>query len=288
MNVISLHTYPIKAMRGLSHDAMSIEQSGASGDRRFMVVDGENHFLSQREISDLATIAVLPSETGLLLSIAGEEIAVDTPNGSERVNAMMWGEVVHAALVDNSINQALSAALGRKVKLVYMDDAARRSADPEFAGDGKEVSFADGFPYLVTNENSLTALNDHIMASAGAAGAEPVGMERFRTNIAVTGAPAFDEDTWKVIRIGDVLFDCVKPCARCAVTTRDQLTGATNPENQPVRALTQIRRSADRRVPGVLFGENLVPRNEGTIYVGDEFEVLERRAAWPVSSFKVR
>ncbi|MEM8838142.1 MAG: MOSC domain-containing protein [Pseudomonadota bacterium] len=288
MNVISLHTYPIKAMRGLSHDAMAIGKSGAIGDRRYMVVDGENHFLSQREVSDLATISVLPAETGLLLSVAGQEIAVETPTGSERVNAMVWGDVVHAALVDNGVNQALSAALGRKVKLVYMDDAARRSADPEFAGDGKEVSFADGFPYLITNENSLTALNDHIMASAGAAGAEPVGMERFRTNIAVTGAPAFDEDTWRVIRIGDVLFDCVKPCARCAVTTKDQRTGATNPENQPVRALTQIRRSADRRVPGVLFGENLVPRNEGTINVGDEFEVLERRAAWPVSSFKVR
>ncbi|TKV15257.1 MOSC domain-containing protein, partial [Citrobacter sp. TBCS-14] len=65
--------------------------------------------------------------------------------------------------------------------------------------DDVPLSFADGYPYLLTNEASLRDLQQRCPAS--------VKMEQFRPNLVISGAGAWEEDTWKVIRIGDVIFD---------------------------------------------------------------------------------
>ncbi|MDO2321593.1 MOSC domain-containing protein, partial [Escherichia coli] len=77
--------------------------------------------------------------------------------------------------------------------------------------DAVPLAFADGFPFLLTSEASLRDLQKRCKAS--------VQMEQFRPNLVVTGAEAWDEDAWKVIRIGSVIFDVVKPCSRCILTT---------------------------------------------------------------------
>ncbi len=53
-------------------------------------------------------------------------------------------------------------------------------------------------------------------------------MEQFRPNLVVSGASAREEDRWKVIRIGDVVFDVVKPCSRCIFTTVSPEKGKTS------------------------------------------------------------
>ena len=106
-------------------------------------------------------------------------------------------------------------------------------------------------------------------------------MRRFRPNVVIDGAEAWEEDGWARVRIGAVVLDFVKPCTRCVVTTTDQTSGA-RPSQEPLRTLATFRRSRDKRAAGVLFGWNAVPRGEGTIAVGDPVEVLERRAAWSV------
>jgi len=45
----------------------------------------------------------------------------------------------------------------------------------------------------------------------------------------------------------------------------------------PMPAMGRIRMSADRRVPGPLFGWNAVPRGEGSVKIGDMVTVLEER-----------
>jgi uncharacterized protein YcbX len=123
--------------------------------------------------------------------------------------------------------------------------------------------FSDGFPVLLANMASLDALN--------AALPQPIGMSRFRPNIIVTGAAAWAEDRWLRIRIGAVLFRVAKPCARCAVTTVDQVTGERPDKSEPLRTLGRIRRTAG----GVMFGQNLIPDGPGRIAVGDSVEILE-------------
>ena len=96
-------------------------------------------------------------------------------------------------------------------------------------------------------------------------------MDRFRPNITVSGAVAWEEDCWRRIRIGDIVFRVAKPCARCFVTTVDQLTGTRPDKSEPLRTLARIRRTA----AGVMFGQNLIPDGPGRIAVGDAIEILE-------------
>ena len=280
MKITGLHSYPIKGMRGLNHTEMTIEERGPAGDRRWLLVDNENHFITQRETSSLAKITVAETSNGLEISTAdGVMIDADIPDGAIRANVKIWDDVVYAAVCADETNAALSKAFEREVKLVFMDDKAHRKTGAEIISTNNEVSFADAYPLLVTNEKSLAALNDQILGAGG----ETVPMNRFRSNLVVDGNSAWEEDGWAVVECGGVIFDVDLPCARCVVTTQDQQSGEGAPDNQPIRALTQIRRSADRRESGVLFGWNLIPRGNGTVKVGAEFNVLETREKWKIA-----
>lgn len=146
-----------------------------------------------------------------------------------------------------------------------MDDPRRaRAADPAFAADTDSVSFADGFPVLLTTTASLDDLNGLL--------GTPIGMERFRANLVVAGAVPWAEDGWRRLRVGAALFDVVKPCARCIMVTTDQRTGARDPAFEPIRAMQRFRRDAKGQV---LFGQNLVPRSGGSVSLGDPVEAWD-------------
>ncbi len=244
-----------------------------------MIVDTDDRFITQREEPRIATIAAEPSAAGLAISVPGEApIQVAKPDGSKRLSVQVWRSTVDVAIADQAVNDRLSRLLQRAVKLVFMGDEARRFANPDWAGHEAPVSFADGYPILLTSTASLAALNETIADEGGA----PVSMDRFRPGIVVDNTSAWNEDCWAAIQIGNLVFDLVKPCTRCIVPTLDQRTGEARADNQPTRALTKIRRSADERVKGVLFGWNLVARTGGSIRVGDDVKVLERREAWPI------
>ena len=280
MKITGLHSYPIKGMRGINHTEMQIEERGPAGDRRWLLVDNENHFITQRETSSLAKITVAETTNGLEISPAtGGVIQAAIPDGATRANVKIWDDVVHAAVCADETNAALSEALQREVKLVFMDDEAPRIVGAEIVVTHNEVSFADAHPLLVTNEKSLAALNDQILGAGG----EAVPMGRFRSNLVVDGVAAWAEDSWAVVECDGVIFDADIPCSRCIVTTQDQQNGEGAADNQPIRALTQIRRSGDPRVKGVLFGLNLIPRGSGTIKLGAAFKVLETREKWKIA-----
>ncbi|MDQ5887498.1 MAG: uncharacterized protein QG667_787, partial [Pseudomonadota bacterium] len=122
--------------------------------------------------------------------------------------------------------------------------------------------FADGYQYLLIGEHSLADLNQRLP--------DAVPMLQFRPNLVVSGAEAFAEDEWKVLRIGSVVFDVVKPCERCIFTTVDPESGQMHPQKQPLVTLNQYRAFP----AGTLFGQNLVARNSGLLMLGDGVEVL--------------
>ncbi|MGI9506336.1 MAG: MOSC domain-containing protein [Geminicoccaceae bacterium] len=281
MQIGSLAVYPIKGVQAVALKTATVEAKGLLGDRRWMLVDADGRFITQREEPRLATIKAELSEDGLIVDLPGEmPIQVVKPDGSRRASVQVWRTVVDAALADEAVNERLSAFFGRFVRLVFMDKRASRFANPDWAGDDAHVSFADGYPILLTTTASLVALNDTIDDNGGAA----VSMDRFRPNIVVDGASPWEEDGWAVIQVGELVFDLVKPCTRCIVPTFDQVSGEPRSDNQPTRALTKTRRSADERVRGVLFGWNVIARTEGMIHVGDAVNVLEGREAWPIRS----
>jgi uncharacterized protein YcbX len=282
MRVSDLFIYPLKSARGIALPSARVDAYGLSGDRRAMITDASGHFITQREMQDLARIDVRPEPSGFRLKMAGKaDIVVPPPHPDNRLDVDVWKAPVSAALADDASNDALSEWLGRDVRLVFFDGEARRIANPEWAGTDTPVTFSDGYQILVTTTGSLKALN----ADLASHGEGSVGMERFRPNVVIDTDEQWAEDRWAAIEISGMRFDLVKPCARCIMTTQDQLTGSREVAN-PMPAMGRIRMSADRRVPGPLFGWNVTPRNTGELKIGDSVTVLEERPeGW---AFKVR
>jgi uncharacterized protein YcbX len=152
----------------------------------------------------------------------------------------------------------LSEAIGSPCRLVYMADPERaRPVDPEYGRAEDRVSFADGFPMLVTTQASLDDLNAQLE--------HPIPMNRFRPNLVVAGGEAWAEDRWRGLLVGDVMFRVAKECARCVVTTIDQRTAEKSPQSEPLRTLAKFR----RKDGNVMFGQNLVPDRRGILRIGD-------------------
>ena len=279
MRVTGLNIHPLKSGRAVPVEAAELRLDGFAGDRRFMVVEPDGAFITQRELQALARVEANPIHGGIHLAMEGRELAA-TFDPDDRLDVTIWGSRVNAAVADEAVNDVLSDWLGRPVRLVHMDESAERLVGAEWAGKAAPVGFADGFPILVTTTGSLADLNRTLVEK----GQEPVGMERFRTNILIEHDAAWDEDGWEAIEIGGVRLDLVKPCARCIMTTQDQMTGERTGGN-PIQGLAERRMSADRRVPGVLFGWNTVPRGEGTVRLGDAVTVVAGRSErWPMKA----
>jgi uncharacterized protein YcbX len=166
----------------------------------------------------------------------------------------------------------VSGVVGEPARLVHFDARSERMKRGIWTAAPLPIGFADAYPILIATTGSLTALNAEIARHGGTS----VPMRRFRPNIVVECNDPWAEDFWKVVRMGGEAFDLVKPDDRCIVTTTDQESGARMGK-EPLASLARIRRSADPRINGVLFGWYAVPRAPTGLAVGDELEVLERR-----------
>ena len=263
-----LFVYPVKSCAGTALRVAELGARGIRHDREFMLVDPEDHFLTQRQLPRMALIHPVRTADTLALTAPGMSRLDLTPRlDGERVHVNVWSDRVAAIDQGPVVADWLSTFLQTPCRLVRQADDAVRLVDREFATQPTdEVSFADGYPLLLLSEESLTNLNARLDTR--------LPMNRFRPNVVVGGAGVpYVEDTWSRISIGDVTFSLVKACARCAITTTDQLTALRG--HEPLTTLATYRRVAR----GVLFGQNLIHHTGGTIRVGDRVRVDQPRAA---------
>lgn len=271
-HLTSIHVYPVKAMRALDLSQSSVEPWGLAGDRRWLVVDPTGRFISQREEPSLARVVASYEGLDLALTLATrgrDPITILPPSaqtGTEMLPVSVWRSDLIAAAAGRAADEWLSDYLGRPVRLVHLDDPLRRPVDQNYGAPGDTVSFADGYPLLLTNEASLDELGKWLVDD----GHEPVPMNRFRPSVVVGGAEPWDEDHWRRVRIGAVTFRVAKVCGRCVVTTTDQTTGEVGSE--PLKMLGRKRKFGQ----DLVFGQNLIPDGTGVIRVGDDVEVLDR------------
>jgi MOSC domain-containing protein len=263
----SIHIYPMKGCRAIDLSESAVEPWGLAGDRRWLLVDADFRFVSQREHASLARLVVRHGPgAGITVSSDGyPSLSVAAPDLDEMLKVTVWSSTVAAAAAGPEADAWFSVFLGEPVRLVYLDDPTRRAVDPEFGAEGDVVSFADGYPLLLTNTGSLEQLGDWLVA----AGEKPVPMNRFRPNVVVRGFDPWAEDAWRRIRIGSVSFRVAKPCGRCVVTTTDQMTGERG--SQPLRILGAKRRFGK----SLVFGQNVIPNAPGVIRVGDPVKIME-------------
>jgi len=267
----SIHVYPLKAASGSASREAVVEPWGLAGDRRWVLVDEQDRVVTQRPQPRMALISVESLARGaILLSAPGREpLTVTVPGPGDTTTVEIWHDKVEGVPAGAAAHAWFSDFLGAAVRLVHLDDpATRRPIDPRFARPGETVSFADGYPLLLTSLASLDALNT-LISQDDRPEEGPLPMNRFRPNVVVEGTDAWAEDGWSRISVGEVVFRVAKMCGRCVVTTTDQTTAERGRE--PLRTLARHRRFGDKLV----FGQNLVPESPGSVRVGDPVRILE-------------
>ncbi|GAB2638198.1 MOSC domain-containing protein [Emticicia sediminis] len=269
--VSEITIYPIKSLGGISLQEAIVEERGLQHDRRWVLADENNVFITQRQNEQMALIDVAIEETGLrvihrLKRIAPLQIPFEPQTGAGGVpyqqQITIWDDVVRGIRVSDEADAWFTAVLGMKCSLFYQPDDSIRLTDPKYSITKEEhTSFSDGYPILVIGQASLDELNAKLE--------EPVSMKRFRPNLVFMGGEAHVEDTWRYFTVGDAKLVGVKPCARCVLTTINPETAEKGKE--PLRTLTQYRNVNNK----ILFGQNLLVVETGKISVGDEILTLD-------------
>lgn len=271
MHISEINIYPVKSLGGISVESSLVKEKGLQFDRRWLLVNEKNEFLTQRNFSSMATLSVEIEKNNLRISVRKNYITIGfKPSSKEMTAVKIWSDKVSAAVYEKSVNDWFSAVLGITCRLVLMPENAGRKVNYFYAVRKEDtVSFADACPFLIIGKNSLSDLNEKLN--------KPMPMNRFRPNFIVSGSAAFAEDDWKRLKIGETIFHVVKPCARCSVTTIDQRTGISEGQ-EPLKTLAGYRIPKRSIKKKIIFGQYLIAENPGKeIKIGDAVEILENK-----------
>ena len=264
LTLSEINIYPVKSLGGIAVEQSFAGERGLTYDRRWMITDADNKFLTQRDFPDFALIGTTFIEEGIKLFIKtapDNQIILPYETSGDPLTAQVWDDSVTAVHYSKEADEWISSYVNSSCQFLYMPNSSRRLIPERFALNSESVSFADGFPYLVIGELSLNDLNNRLK--------EAVPMNRFRPNFVFTGGKAFEEDEWNFFSIGEVEFKAVKPCARCMITTIEQETAQKGKE--PLATLGKYRMKNNQ----VLFGMNVIAVTNGIIKVGDRILLKE-------------
>lgn len=267
LTVSQLFIYPIKSLGGIAVTSATVTDRGFQYDRRWMLVDENNCFLTQRELPQMALLQVALSEDGLQVShkkniTESIHIPFNQFNGN-KTDVLVWDDTCLALETDEVTNQWFSKMLDHNCRLVYMPDTTERKVDIKYAGNNEITNFSDGYPFLIIGQSSLDDLNNKL--------SNALPINRFRPNIVFTGGTAFLEDVLEHFIINSIDFYGVKLCGRCPITTIDQSNATMAKE--PLKTLASYRSKNNK----VYFGQNLLHKGNGAISVGDTITIVKQK-----------
>jgi uncharacterized protein len=262
LKISEIYIYPIKSLGGISLQQAEVTDRGFKYDRRWMLVDDNNRFLSQREIATMALLKVSLDDIGLTVTNTvdnGRLFISFKQLKNEFIAVAIWDDACTGQLVSDEADKWFTQALGLNCRLVYMPDDSHRPTDPRYA-DNNITSLSDGYPFMMIGQASLDELNSHLD--------EVLPMNRFRPNVVFTGGTPYQEDTMNEFIINKIHFNGVKLCARCNITTINQDSATKGKE--PLKTLAGYR-SKNKKI---YFGQNVVHAGVGVVNIGDELSVL--------------
>lgn len=250
--------YPIKSMGGIRLSSAKVMEKGLQYDRRWMLVNGENGFMTQREYPSMALFKPTLQKTGFSIAHSGSIFFLPFENQllPQPIKTLVWKDEVTTFEINIEFSEWFSKRLGLSCKLVQFPEENQRPVDPSYQINQENVSLADGYPFLIIGESSLNDLNGRMT--------QPIPMNRFRPNLVFTGGTPYEEDNWKFFTIGVNKFAGVKPCGRCVMPTINQQTGEKGKE--PTATLANYRKIENK----IYFGQNVIAINHHEIHEGDE------------------
>ncbi|PJG86537.1 MOSC domain-containing protein [Conservatibacter flavescens] len=259
--ITQLFIYPIKSTQAYPISQGIIEEKGFNFDRTFMLTEPDGKFITARKTAELFALFAYPTENGLFVQHKnGEHCVINYEDFQQLASCEVWGTQFPSFVANESINHWFSQKLNQPVQLRWLGKQSQRYIQKY---PDSTVSFADGYPVLLTNVQSLQALQAQCPA--------PISMSQFRPNIVIDDYSAFVEETWNKIQIGNVTFIRTKNCTRCVLTSRDPETGLNHEKLEPFRTLKKYHCN-EKGEP--IFGIHLLPTNTGIIRVGDTVKIL--------------
>lgn len=245
MEISQIITYPVKSLAGIKQKKALLYPRGLQYDRRWMLINENGRFITQREFPRMAQFRPMLTDDHLLVYAPEQmenpiEIPLTSPKEQPAKMVQIWNDTVMAITMDSTIDEWFTDWLKTPCRLVYMPDESKRPLNPAFELPNGKLSFSDGGPILVVGEASLRDLNARLK--------EPLLMERFRPNLVFNDGVPYEEEHWKGFQINDEDFKALKPCVRCKITTIDQQTAEVGKE--PLQTLSTYKKGEK----GITFG----------------------------------
>ena len=262
LTLSEIYIYPVKSLGGISLDSAIVEERGLRYDRRYLLVDENGLFITQRDYPQMALLKLSFNENGFKVLNTQNNFHTTIPfeaESKEIVSVTIWDDVCNAVKVSKDLDDWFSNAVNKKCSLVYMPDSIKRVVEKKFIDEDHIVSFADAYPFLIIGQSSLDDLNAKLKT--------PLPINRFRPNFVFSGNKPYEEDKWRDFTIGDVKFKAVKPCARCVITTTDQETANRNDE--PLKTLSNYRKINNK----VMFGMNVICNKTGMLSINEKITI---------------
>lgn len=251
VTIQSLWAYPIKSCAGVRLDTAYLDQFGLAGDRRWMVVDRNGRMVTARTRPELLHVVPAIHDKTLKLSAPGMgKLKLSPPSGKSRLTVRIWHDQVAGVPCHLEGSQWFSDYLKQQVQLVWMD-VPRRHVEPNTTVRPTPVAFADGFPLLVINQASITEIEQRLGTT--------IDIRRFRPNLVVQGAKAWEEDHWHALTSDTMTLTNVKPCARCQVICTDPNSLSSEPEL--LKRLASYRKTE----LGIIVGFNAIHDGPGQL-----------------------
>ncbi len=285
-HISELWVYPVKSLGGIRVNEARITPQGLAHDRRWMVIDEQGVFITQRKAPQMGLIkcdfhqpdfhqpeqqstpAVQTPSDSIKLTAPNGDHCIITPNDCQsRIEVKVWADTCEAFVAPEAINTWLNEHIAYKspLKLVYMDPCFRRSLDTQRFGQ-HNTGFADGSPILLANTNSLRALNATLSEEYQLPSLE---MPRFRPNIVLEGLPAFAEHTYNRATLNGSTLHLVDKCQRCVMISLSPSTAERAYTHEIFAGLSHLNSMPDnKKAPA--FGVNCTVNNANTeaVYEG--------------------
>lgn len=240
VEVVGLNYYPIKSCAVIEADQVTLTEFGIAHDREWMIVGANGQPLTQRVKPELAVVTTGFEDGKLVVSaprMGSLAISLEVDPDSQIVPVNLWDKPGSGRNQGSEASAWFSDYLGKDARLIRIEQSRQVKPECQVDGAADHVAFADGFPFLVASQDSLAELNEHLD--------EPISIDRFRPNIVVAGAEAYDEDFWRELKIGDMQAFMVRACARCPIPNIDQKVGMLPKQRAVTQALRSTRRGTE-------------------------------------------
>lgn len=266
--ISQLFIYPVKSLGGIEVTEAQLTDRGLQYDRRWMLVDNNNQFLTQREHPVMCLLQTAIEEDKLIVYYKNNpedkvHVLLQPLPTKKTVQVQVWDDECAAWFVSDEADEWCSNKLSMPCRLVYMPENEKRKVDARYATGEDITSFSDGYPLLMIGQASLDDLNSRLL--------EPLPMDRFRPNIVFNGGQPYDEDIMSHVRVNEIDLYGVKLCARCTITTINQTNGIKAKE--PLLTLAGYRMKNNK----IYFGQNVLLQQTGYLKTGDAIEVIQMK-----------